>query len=121
MKLWLLKWLLRTPNNEMRARILSTALEEIGAFPARAIINVSIDGTISVNGKPVDFEYAMAIRASAKAIKESIAWNFVREQTAFAAVNIGVHNGDTPEKVIFSRAALWWSQQQQELFDSLAE
>lgn len=120
MRLWLLKKILGGATAEMRAYLLSTALEEIGAFPAHAIIAVDADGSIRVNGNQLDFEMAIALRDSARSALSSPARRLVREQVAFAAIAHGIHQGTTTEALVFSKAALWWGEREDEFYRILA-
>ena len=120
MRLWLLKWILNSPSLEERAVVLSTALQYIDTFPANDIIRIEADQTIRLNGQPIDYDLATTLRESAKQVRDSFARKVVREQVAFKAIAIGVHNANTPEQVLFAKSALWWGQQEDEMYRLLA-
>lgn len=106
---------------EDRSALATVILDRLGALPFRDIIQVGSNGVLTIDGRPLDMETARKMRDSAKYVLESTARHFVREQVAFRAVTLGVHNGDTAEKAIFARAALWYGQQEDELYRMLAQ
>lgn|SRR3990167_175979 len=113
--------LLRNSNLTLENRVLLTTalLDELKAIPATDIIKFTEQGIV-VNDRLLDLEGARLLRESAKATMDSQARKFVQEQVNLRAVTLGVHNGDTPEKLMFARAAIWQGQQQEELLKILA-
>lgn len=75
-------------------------------------ISVDPQGNLMVNGRPIDFESARLLRESARAMQNSMARNVIRNAVTQSAVEMAFHNGDTPEKMFFGRAAIWYSQQE---------
>src|SRR3990167_5181391 len=71
------------------------------------VIKLNEQGQIEIQGKPVDMEMARKLRESAQATLDSTVRKLVRDHVDFLAITLGVHNGDTNEKMYFSRAALW--------------
>lgn len=114
--------LLRSSNLSLQNRTsLTTALlDKLNALPATDILKFTSEG-ILVNDKMLDLEGARLLRESARATLDSQARKFVQEQVNLRAVVLGVHNGDTPDKLMFSRAAIWQSQQAEELLKMLAQ
>lgn len=118
---WLLKNLLKGDVTEKTKSKLSTLLlEKFHALPFRDIITVNDKGSLLINGRPLDVEQAVKIRESASSALQSIALNLISDQVLFNAVSIGVHKVERPEQMMFSRAAIWWGQQQHELLKLLA-
>lgn len=115
-------WLLRhkTLSSQEKAVLLSTVLDSISSLPFHDMISSNESGRLIVNGKPVTVEMARNLRHSAKAGLDNVAIRFIREQIAFMAINIGVHNGDSPDKIMFARTALWNGQQEKLLLEKLA-
>lgn len=116
-------WLLNISSLSMndRTRLTAALLDKLNAFPAADIIKIDEKYGLLVNGVQIDVEKARLLRESAKAAFNSRACRLVWDAVAFKAVAVGVHNGDSPERVMFSKAALWWSQQEMELFSTLAQ
>ena len=119
----LVLWIFHNSHISLENRALCTAaiLGKLNAFPTRDIISLDQNGTILVNDRPLDMEMARKLRESAKYVLDSTARRFVREQVLFKAINIGVHNGDSTEKIMFSRVAIWWGQQEDEFYKLLAQ
>jgi len=102
--------------------ILTTALlKNLVAIQSCDIIKTNEEGKLAVNGRELDFEGAKILRESAISALDNQAWKFVKEQVEFEAVKIGVHFGDTPEKVFFSKAAIWQGLQVEEFLKKLAQ
>lgn len=106
---------------EDRSRLTGALLTKLQAIPASDIISTNEEGRLTVYGRPLDLEEAQKLRESAKYVLDSSARKLARETVAFRAVTLGVHNGDTNEKIFFSRAALWQAQQEDELYRTLAQ
>ena len=106
---------------ENRTKCTTALLNKLNFIPYIDIIKVDTKGRTVVNGRPLDLEKSKQLREHAKVMLDNPTRNLVREQVAFKAVNIGVHNGDTPEKLYFSRVALWIYQKEDELYHTLAQ
>ena len=119
---YLVKWLLKNSQLSLENRIVLTAalLDKLNFIPAKDIIKTNQLGRLEINGREVTLEYAGQLRESAKRDLESLSRKIVNEQVAFRAVTLGIHNGDTLEKLIWSRVALWWAQEQEDLLKLLA-
>lgn len=98
----------------MSDRMLLTTMlfDKIGALPLRDMIRVNEEGRLLVNGRLVGVEAARKLRESARAELNSYARKFISEQVLYTAVVMGVHKMETPEQSVFSRAAIWYKQQE---------
>lgn len=116
-------WLMQTSKFSMENRIKCTTalLDKLNFIPFKDIISENELGRLTVKGRELELEQMRQLNESAKAMLNNHCRNLVREQVAFRAVAIGVHNGDTPEKLYFSRVALWLQQQEDELYHTLAQ
>lgn len=129
MREWVARWAYSTliPNGDvvkrtidlLRQTELSTAerialtgavLEKLEALPLRAIVENTEQG-ILIHGKPVDIDKLRVLRESAIAAIDNQAINYMAEQVVWIAVQRGIHNADTPDKLFFYRAAIWFSEQ----------
>lgn len=106
---------------EDRTRCVTALLDKLNFIPYKDIIEADASGRIKINGRLLDYEKAKQIRESALALLDNQCRKIVKDQVAFRAVNLGVHNGDTPEKMYFSRVALWVIQQEDELVEILSQ
>lgn len=94
-------------SSEDRALLTACVLDRLNALPAGAILKKDTDGTLMVNGKRVNAKMAFALNSSAKRVLNERAFKLVNEQVRFEAVSIGIHQGLTPDQVLFAKSALW--------------
>lgn len=104
-----------------RTRLTAVLLDNLVAVQACDIIKINEEGKLAVNGRELDFDGAKILRENAISAMENQAFKFVKEQVEYEAVKIGVHFGDTPEKVFFSKAAIWQGLQVEEFLKKLAQ
>jgi hypothetical protein len=114
-------WLLKLPLSiAHRTKLTGAILDGLNAVPLRDVITFQQDGTLLIDGMEVDYEKAIKLRESARAMRDNQARQLVRDQISVIAGTRGVVQGDTPEKLYFYRAALWAMQSEQELYNQLA-
>lgn len=106
---------------QQRTRLVGAILESNNAVPLSDVITVGQDGTMVIENRRIDLEKAIQIRESARAVLENEARKYVQNQVASIAGKRGVAEGDTPEKLYFYRAALWWGRMEQEIYEKLAQ
>lgn len=73
-----------------------------------------------MNGNALEYEQARLLRESALATLNSTARNIVRKQVEYLAVTHGIHKAETPEQMLFSKAALWYGQEEDKVLRVLA-
>src|SRR3990167_4504919 len=118
---YLMGWLLKSRlSMENRIALTTLLLDKLNFIPAKDIIWMNETGRLEINGQEVTLEMAAKLREGARRDLLSNSLKIIREQVAFRAVAIGVHNGDTAEKIMWARVALWWQQQEKELLELLA-
>lgn len=115
---WALKS--KTLSLQQKTECTNALLRNLFALPIRNTIIINEQGTLLINGRAVDREKAMQLRESSIATLESQARKLVKEQVAYLAINQGVHVCNTPEQMIFAKAALWFSQEEDKLYNLLA-
>lgn len=106
---------------ENRTKCITALLNKLNFIPHKDIIEIDGQGRTVINGRLLDLDKARQLRESAKAMLANQCRNLVREQVAFKAVSLGVHNGTTPEQLFWCRTALWIYQQENELYHALAQ
>ena len=74
-----------------------------------------------MRGVPLEYEQAVVLRESANNILHSTAWKMVREQVLYEAISKGVHEALNNDQVLFSKAAIWFQQQQENTLKVLAQ
>jgi len=115
-------WLLKRADLSLEDRNkLSTAiLDSLQALPLRDIISVDETGSLLVNGRSVGIDEARLLREGARTLLNSPTRKVIRDQVAFQAITLGVHKVEKPEQMFFARAAIWWSQNEENLLKVLA-
>lgn len=108
-------------TNEERQILTAMLLDRLGALPLHAKIKVDGTGKVSVNGRSLDIETADRLRQAAVAMQNNAARNLVRETVTFLAIIDGVHKNVSPEMGLFAKAALWFLQEENELYATLAQ
>ena len=103
-----------------RALLTTCLLDKLTALPLGDMIKTDDQGRLVVNNRVVTLEVAARLRESARAAKVNFALNFIHEQVLYAAIVHGVHKLETPEQSYFSRAAIWWGQQEKGFIARLA-
>jgi len=114
-------WLLsRDLSIEERNLLTNAVLDRQYALPLRDSIQIS-DAGVLIRGESIGPEQAIGLRQNAKAMLDNPILKLIREQVAFTAVTIGVHKQRIPEDIIFSKAALWWGQEEDRLLRIFAQ
>ena len=115
-------WWLRKATVSLEARTILTnaVLDKLQARNLHAIINSDENG-ILVNGERIEYERAILLRESAKGALNNQARQLVRESVMALATTRGVLEGDTPEKLYFYRAAIWFGATEEEHYRILAQ
>lgn len=119
---WLISSLFsRELTKEQRHKLSTLVLDKLDALPLRDIITADEGGRLLVDGSPVDIEMMRLLHAHANAALDNKADALISQQVMRIAIVNGLHKGDTPEKIYFYRAAIWWGQQRDELLKLLAQ
>jgi len=116
-------WLLRKGNldQEDQMKITTALIDNIGLLPVSAIITHDDNGQLYVSGKKITTEQAVRLRQSAMALKDNYARRIFRDQIAFLAIEMGVHKGLTPDLIMFSKASLWYVQEENKLIEGFTQ
>lgn len=116
-------WALRHARLSQEDRMLLTnqLLSTVGALPLHATFTVDEAGKLLMRGVPLEYEQAVVLRESANNILHSTAWKMVREQVLYEAISKGVHEALNNDQVLFSKAAIWFQQQQENTLKVLAQ
>jgi hypothetical protein len=106
---------------EDKSLVMNALIEEFKILPLYGIIKIDSVGKIIVNNKELDFDKAMQLRESARVALFNQARKLIKEQVAYLAVNLGVHQAINPEQVLFAKAALFNQQEEEKLLQLLAQ
>lgn len=105
---------------EQRTELTNALVDKLIALPLHDILTTDEKGTLLLRGKRLDPGQAKLIRESASRMKQETARKIVEKQIKYLAITIGVHQGDSAEKVYFSKVALWVMQEMDKLYTLLA-
>lgn len=89
-------------------RLLGILNKNMGLFPIADVIVLRQDGATCVNGRELDMDELIKFRQGISAIRDNWAFKLIMDQVLFEAVKHGVHYGDTPEKIMFSKSATYF-------------
>lgn len=115
---WLLKGTRLSP--EQRLLLTNEVLSTIGSLPLHSIITADAAGNLLIRGKTVEKDQALLLRESALNVLKSPAYQIVREQVLRDAITYGVHQGVTTDQMQFGKAAIWFGEQEINLFKVFA-
>lgn len=113
--------LLRLPlDMHQRTTLVGAILRSNNAVGLSELIRVDDANRLIVDGEYVDHEKAVQLREGARYALDNATLRLIREHVASMAGKRGVAEGDTPEKLYFYRAALWWGMMEQKFLEILA-
>ena len=78
-------------SGEAKAICTSALLDNFNFLPICDIITFDTQGTIQIRGRSLEPEQVKVFAESARLYKDSFAKRIIREQVAFEAVKMGVH------------------------------
>lgn len=107
-------------SNEDRQMLTAMMLDKLGALPLHAKIRIDETGKVVVNGRPLEIGYAEQLKQAAVAMRRNAARKLVRDTVVYLAIIDGVHRNINPEMGLFAKAAIWFHQQEDELYEKLA-
>lgn len=110
-----------TLRNETKQLLTASLLTSLHVLPVRDIITHDETGKLFVGGRPLNFETAQALHKAAIAMRSNFARTFVEDQVRWHAVQMGVHQNNTPEQGLYAKAALWVLQELDALYKELGE
>lgn len=97
-------------------------MDNLGNLPIYDIIYLNEDNQLFINGKIVDdIEKMMQLREHARTALSNIALKIIKDQVAFTAIANGIHKAETPQALLFNRAAIWYHQQLENHLKILAQ
>lgn len=108
-------------TGEDKAYVTTVLLDNIGALPFRDTITFDLQGGVYVNKKKLNQEQLIALRESCNGLSNSFARNLIHEQVKYSAVKMGVHEGLNPDMILFAKAALWYSEQEDKMISTLMD
>ena len=117
--LWLLNRV--TLKGEYKAKITAKLLDNLQAVPISNILFIDKMGRLYIDGKLATQEQALSIKASGISFKDSFLEKLINDQITYQALQLGIHEGNTTDQIIFSKAALWVIQERKKLITQITE
>lgn len=108
-------------TGEDKAMVTTVLLDNMGALPFRDAITFDVQGGVYVNQKKLNQEQMIAFKESCNGLRNSFARNLIHEQIKYSAVKMGVHEGLNPDMILFAKAALWYSEQEDKMISTLID
>lgn len=106
---------------EERQMLTVLLLDKLGSLPLHAKIMVDKTGMVVVNGRSLGPERSTQLREAASAMRRNAARNLVRETVLYLAIQDGTIKSINPEMMLFAKAAVWFHQQEDELYAQLEQ
>lgn len=117
--LWLLDGTLPIKTRHLLTRKL---LDGLGALPLADIIYTDAETKeLVINGRIAEVEEIRRLRETARSALNNPALKLIREQVAYIASVMGSAKAVTIDDLQFTRAALWWGQEEDRILKTLAQ
>jgi len=120
----LLTWIIRIVpfSDKSRLELVNGLINRAGGVPIHSIITVDENRRILVQGKALSVEDILRMRESARTLLDSPLRKLIQQQVRFSAIDEGYLKSQDPTKTaLFYKAAIWFSQQEDELLRGLAQ
>jgi hypothetical protein len=99
-------------NNELsqqeQIRLLGILTKQLNTFPLDNVIVTTPQGATLANGQEMSIEELVKFRQGISALQSNWAFQLLGDQILFEAIKWGVHNGDTTDRMMFSKTAIWF-------------
>lgn len=107
-------------TNEERQILTALFLDRLGALPLHARITVDKTGRVFVNNRSLNLEEGQRLRDAATAMLNNAARKLVREAVIYMVMAEGTIKSVNADMMLFGKAALYFLQQEDELYNTLA-
>lgn len=95
-------------TQEQHLRLLGILNKKLNAFPISPVITITQDGGYLANGQKLTMGEVVKFRQGISALRDNWAFQLLGDQILFEAIKTGVHHGDTPSQMMFSKTAIWF-------------
>lgn len=89
-------------------RLLGILTRNINAFPLENAVTITSQGALTANGREMTLEEVVKFRQGISALRDNWAFQLLGDQILFESIKWGVHNGDTTERLFFSKTAIYF-------------
>ena len=105
-------------NSKDHLRLLGILNKNFNSFPLGNVVLFTQDGALAANGRKLDLDETVKFRQGIGALKDNWAFQLLGDQVLYEAIKHGVQFGDTPEKILFGRSAIYFITKFRELLNS---
>ncbi len=95
-------------SQQEQIRLLGILTKQINAFPLENVITTTQTGATLANGRELNLEEVVKFRQGISALRDNWAFQLLGDQILYEAIKWGVHNGDTTDRIMFSKTAIWF-------------
>lgn len=106
-------------SGENKMRVTNALLRNIDAVPVADIISYDQQGILLVNGRQLALEQAQSLLQSVEGLHDNYARKLIRTQVQYEAIKLGLHNGLSPDTILFAKAAIWYGEQEDRLISEI--
>jgi len=99
-------------------RLLGILNKNFNNFPLSNVVTFTQDGSLTANGRKLDLDETVKFRQGIGALRDNWAFQLLGDQVLYEAIKHGVHLGDTPEKMMFSKSCIYFITKFRELIQS---
>lgn len=89
-------------------RLLGILNKKLNHFPLTNVVTTTPDGGILANGQKLTIDEVVKFRLGISSLSENWAFQLLGDQIFYEAIKWGVHTGDTTDKMMFSKTAIWF-------------
>ena len=102
-----------TPDEHLR--LLGILNKQINAFPLENVVFINNQGSTCANGRELTLEETVKFRQSISALRDNWGFQLLADQILFEAIKIGIHEGHTTERMMFSKSVIYFLTKMKEL------
>jgi len=108
-------------TGESKTLIMNHLLSNINAIMIRNIISFDEKGNVKLGDRTLSREQSTSFREGCRTLMDNPSRKAIHDQICYEAIKLGVHNGLNSEMIQFSKAALWWGEQENALISSIVQ
>lgn len=95
-------------SQEGHLRLLGILTKTLNSFPLENVVLINNQGATCANGRELTMEELVKFRQSISALRENWAFQLLGDQILFEAIKIGIHEGHTIERLMFSKSVIYF-------------
>lgn len=97
-------------SQEEHLELLNIVNKQLNSFPIGEVIQTTLDGATLANGQKLTIDEVVKFRQGVSALRDNWAFQLLGDQILFDAIKWGIHNGDSTDRMMFSKTAIYFIQ-----------